>query len=141
MVALGLALGASIAWGGSDFLAGLVTRRLPVLTVFALSQAFGLLLLLVLLAAAGQPAPPLGAVLAAAGVGCVEVVGFAALYCSLAIGPMGVVAPLSSLVAVVLVVAGAARGQLPSLGVAAGLAVALAGGLLVALEPRASDAA
>ena len=32
MVALGLALGASIAWGGSDFLAGLVTRRLPVLT-------------------------------------------------------------------------------------------------------------
>jgi hypothetical protein len=35
MVALGLALGASIAWGGSDFLAGLVTRRLPVLTVLA----------------------------------------------------------------------------------------------------------
>jgi hypothetical protein len=32
MVALGLALGASIAWGGSDFLAGLTARRLPVLT-------------------------------------------------------------------------------------------------------------
>jgi hypothetical protein len=46
MVALGLALGASIAWGGSDFLAGLVTRRLPVLTVLALSQGFGLVLVL-----------------------------------------------------------------------------------------------
>ena len=66
MVALGLALGASIAWGGSDFLAGLVTRRLPVLTVLALSQGFGLVLILALLALAGQPVPPPGAVLAAA---------------------------------------------------------------------------
>jgi hypothetical protein len=46
MVALGLALGASIAWGGSDFLAGLVTRRLPVLTVLALSHGFGVALAL-----------------------------------------------------------------------------------------------
>src|SRR3954452_23438462 len=38
MVALGLALGASIAWGGSDFLAGLVARRLPVLTLLVLSH-------------------------------------------------------------------------------------------------------
>jgi hypothetical protein len=66
MVALGLAFGASIAWGGSDFLAGLVTRRLPVLTVLALSQGVGLLLLLALLALAGQPAPPPVAVLTAA---------------------------------------------------------------------------
>jgi hypothetical protein len=29
MVALRLALGAIIAWGGSDFLAGLVTRPCP----------------------------------------------------------------------------------------------------------------
>jgi drug/metabolite transporter (DMT)-like permease len=53
---------------------------------------------------------------------------------------MSVVAPLSSLAAVVPVVAGAARGQLPSPGVAGGLPVALAGGLLIALEPGASDA-
>ena len=58
MVALGLALGASIAWGGSDFLAGLVARRLPVLNLLLLSQAAGLVLLLVLLALAGQPARP-----------------------------------------------------------------------------------
>jgi drug/metabolite transporter (DMT)-like permease len=79
MVALGLALGASIAWGGSDFLAGLVTRRLPVLTVLVLSQAAGLVLLLVLLALAGQPAPPPEAVLIAAGGGLAEIAGFSAL--------------------------------------------------------------
>jgi hypothetical protein len=45
MLALGLALGASVAWGGSDFLAGLATRRLGVLGVLVLSQAFGLVAL------------------------------------------------------------------------------------------------
>jgi drug/metabolite transporter (DMT)-like permease len=90
MVALGLALGASIAWGGSDFLADLVARRLPVLTLLVLSQGAGLLLLLVLLALAGQPAPSPEAVAIAAGAGLAEMVGFAAFYRSLAIGPMSV---------------------------------------------------
>ena len=140
MMALGLALGASIAWGGSDFLAGLVTRRLPVLTVLVLSQAFGLVLVLTLLASTGRPAPPTGAVLAAAGAGVAEVAGFALLYRSLAVGPMSVVAPLSSLAALVPVAAAAAAGALPPPGQAAGLALALGSGVLVALEPEtASD--
>jgi drug/metabolite transporter (DMT)-like permease len=134
MVALGLALGASIAWGGSDFLAGLVTRRLPVLTVLALSQGMGLLLLLGLLALADAPAPPPGAIVAAAAAGVAEMLGFAALYRSLAVGPMSVVAPLSSLAALVPVTAAAAGGGLPPAGVAIGLVVALSGGALVALE-------
>jgi drug/metabolite transporter (DMT)-like permease len=135
MVALGLALGASIAWGGSDFLAGLVTRRLPVLTVLALSQGVGLVVLLVLLALAGQAAPPPGAVLAAAAAGLAEVAAFAALYRSLAVGPMSVVAPLSSLAALVPLAAAAASGELPVPGAVAGLALALASGMLVAFEP------
>ena len=134
MVALGLALGASIAWGGSDFLAGLVTRRLPVLTVLVLSQAAGLVLLLVLLAVAGQPPPPADAVLIAAGAGLAEIAGFAALYRALAIGPMSVVAPLASLAAVVPVAAGIAAGERPGPVVAAGLALAVGCGALVAFE-------
>jgi drug/metabolite transporter (DMT)-like permease len=134
MVALGLALGASIAWGGSDFLAGLVTRRLPVLTVLVLSQAAGLVLLLVLLALAGQPAPPGEAVLIAGGGGLAEMAGFAALYRALAIGPMSVVAPLASLAAVVPVAAGIAAGERPGPAVAAGLALAVGCGALVAFE-------
>jgi drug/metabolite transporter (DMT)-like permease len=134
MVALGLALGASIAWGGSDFLAGLVTRRLPVLTVLVLSQAAGLVLLLALLALAGQPPPPGDAVLIAAGAGLAEIAGFAALYRALAIGPMSVVAPLASLAAVVPVAAGIAGGERPGAAVAVGLALAVGCGALVAFE-------
>lgn len=141
MIALGLALGASIAWGSSDFLAGLVSRRLPVLTVLALSQGAGLVVLLALLALAGQPAPPPATALAAAVAGLAEVVGFAALYRSLALGPMSVVAPVSSLAGVVPVALGAAAGKLPAAGVGAGLAVALACGALVALERDPSDSA
>ena len=33
MLAIGLGLAASVAWGSSDFLAGLKTRKLPVLAV------------------------------------------------------------------------------------------------------------
>jgi drug/metabolite transporter (DMT)-like permease len=139
MVALGLAFGASIAWGGSDFLAGLVTRRLPVLTVLALSQGVGLLLLLALLALAGQPAPPPVAVLTAAAAGLAEVVAFAALYRSLALGPMSVVAPLSSLAALVPMAAAVVAGQLPAPGAAAGLVLALGSGVLVSLEPDPAD--
>ncbi len=134
MVALGLALGASIAWGGSDFLAGLVTRRLPVLTVLVLSQAAGLVLLLILLALAGQPPPPADAVLIAGGAGLAEMIGFAALYRALAIGPMTVVAPLASLAAIVPVAWGVAGGERPAPVVAVGLAMAVGCGALVAFE-------
>jgi uncharacterized membrane protein len=134
MVALGLALGASIAWGGSDFLAGLVARRLPVLTLLVLSQGAGLLLLLVLLALAGQAAPPAPAVAIAAGAGLCEMLGFAALYRSLAIGPMSVVAPVASLAAIVPVAFGVAAGERPAPLVAIGLALAVGCGALVALE-------
>ena len=44
MLAPALAIGASIAWGGSDFAAGLASRRLPLLAVLVGSQAAGLAL-------------------------------------------------------------------------------------------------
>jgi drug/metabolite transporter (DMT)-like permease len=134
MVALGLALGASIAWGGSDFLAGLVARRLPVLTLLILSQAAGLVVLLLLLAATGDPVPPPQAAFDAAAAGVAEVIGFGAFYTALAIGPMSVVAPLASLAAIVPVVVGVAGGERPGTGTAIGLALALGCGALVAFE-------
>jgi drug/metabolite transporter (DMT)-like permease len=141
MLALGLALGASVAWGGSDFLAGLATRRLGVLRVLVLSQGVGLVALLALVAVAGRAAPSPSAALEAAGAGLAELAGFWALYRSLALGPMSVVAPLSSLAAVVPIVVGVGGGERPSAGCAAGLALALAGGVLVALEHEPPGAA
>ncbi len=138
MAALGLAVGASLAWGGSDFLAGVASRRLGVLTVLALSQAAGLaalLVLLVIIAPPTQPAPSGQAALVAAAAGVAELVGFATLYRSLASGPMGLVAPLSSLGAVVPVVVALSAGERPGAVTAAGLAVALGGAAMVAVEP------
>lgn len=137
MAALGLAFGASLAWGGSDFIAGVASRRLGVLSVLVLSQAAGLVLLLCVLAASGQPAPPAAAAAVAAGAGLAELTGFAALYASLARGPMGIVAPLSSLGAVVPVVVAVSSGERPGALACAGIAVALAGAALAAREPGA----
>ncbi|HWC33062.1 MAG TPA: EamA/RhaT family transporter, partial [Actinomycetota bacterium] len=57
MLALGFALGAALAWGTADFLGGLTTRGLGVLTVLLVSQAFGAGLLAVVIAATAQPVP------------------------------------------------------------------------------------
>lgn len=134
MVALGLALGASVAWGGSDFLAGIATRRLGVLAVLVLSQAIGLVALVAVVVIAGRAAPPASAVLAAGAGGLAELVGFWALYRGLAAGPMSVVAPLSALAAVVPVSVAVAGGERPSGLCAAGLALAVAGGAAAAIE-------
>jgi hypothetical protein len=50
-----LALGASVAWGGSDFVAGVATRRRSLLLVLCGSQACGLLVVLAVLAAGDLP--------------------------------------------------------------------------------------
>ena len=57
MAAVGLALAASISWGLADFIGGLKSRRLHVLTVLVLSQAVGLLLVGTLVAARGDGPP------------------------------------------------------------------------------------
>src|SRR5438034_1192160 len=97
VLAIALALGASVAWGGSDFVAGVATRRRSLLLVLAGSQACGLVVVGAILAAGGQPTPAVGAIVLAGAAGVAELAGFAALYTGLARGPMGVVAPVSAL--------------------------------------------
>jgi drug/metabolite transporter (DMT)-like permease len=140
MLALALALGASVAWGGSDFVAGLASRRMPLLAVLVGSQVAGLALLLALLAVAGEAPPPGGAVLAAAVAGIAELVGFAALYQGLARGPMSVVAPVSSAAALVPVVASLITGERPATAAIVGMGLVLLGAALACAE-RDADAA
>jgi drug/metabolite transporter (DMT)-like permease len=139
MLALALALGASVAWGGSDFVAGLASRRMPLLAVLVGSQVAGLALLLALLAVAGEAPPPDGAVLAAAVAGIAELVGFGALYQGLARGPMSVVAPVSSAAALVPVVASLVAGERPATAAIVGMGLVLAGAALACAE-RDADA-
>ena len=57
MLAIALALGASLSWGLGDFLGGLKSRTLHVLTVLVVSQVFGLAAALSWVAASGDGVP------------------------------------------------------------------------------------
>jgi drug/metabolite transporter (DMT)-like permease len=125
-----LALCAAASWGSADFLGGVSTKRLPILTVSAVSQFAGLLFAgaIVLTAGAAMPGERTLVIGLAAGVG--GGVGLAALYSGLAIGPMGVVAPIAALSAVVPVAVGLTRGERPAAIQLVGVALALVGVVL-----------
>ena len=110
MLAPALALGASLSWGIADFLAGLRSRRLPLLTVLVVVQSAGLVSIGAVVALRAEPPPGLEHVVYAALAGFAGAVGLAALYRWLAFGSMSVVAPIAATGAVVPVVFGLARG-------------------------------
>jgi uncharacterized membrane protein len=141
VVAIALALAASLAWGCSDFLAGLKTRELAVVWVLLVSQATGLALAATAALTVGEPLPGADAVLWAAGAGLAELIGFAALYRALAVGSMSIVAPLSACAAIVPVVVSLAGGAAPTLVQGVGMALALGGAALAAAEPGGRRAA
>jgi drug/metabolite transporter (DMT)-like permease len=135
VIALGLALGASVAWGASDFLGGLVSRRLPLVAVLLGAQLVGLVLAAGAWLLAGAELPGASTALPAAAAGLAELVGFACLYRGLAVGAMSVVEPLAALTAVLPVAVAVAGGE-PIVPVqAAGAACAVAGTALCAWEP------
>jgi drug/metabolite transporter (DMT)-like permease len=132
-----LALAASLSWGVGDFLAGLSSRRLQLLTVLVVSQAAGLASLAVLVAVRGEGPPEARYLLYAALAGFAGAIGLAALYRGLAVGSMSIVAPISATAAVIPVVAGLATGERPSAAQGAGIGLALAGVVLASRERTA----
>jgi drug/metabolite transporter (DMT)-like permease len=139
-VALILALGASLSWGAGDFLGGFASRRASVLTVLPFTQAAGLAGVAVVLLVVRDPAPGWGPALVAAAAGAAGAVGLAGLYRGMAIGAMGVVAPISSVAAIVPFVVGLAGGERPSPIQLVGVVAAFAGIALVSREPGAGRA-
>jgi drug/metabolite transporter (DMT)-like permease len=135
VTAIGLAFAASVLWGVGDFLGGLTSRRLATLAVVALSQLFGFGGILVAAAFLGGDFPGPTAVAAAMAAGLAGAIGLAGLYRGMAIGVMGVVAPISASAAVIPVTVGLARGERPSALQLAGVALALVGVVLVSREP------
>ena len=99
---LAAGLGAAAAFGAGDFSGGLATKRDPVVRVVALAHLLSLTLFVVLALLTGEavPGPADLAWGALAGVG--GVVGLAALYRGLALGPMGTVAATSAVLAAAL---------------------------------------
>jgi drug/metabolite transporter (DMT)-like permease len=132
-----LALTASLSWGLGDFLAGLRTRRLPVVTVLVVSQAAGLATIVLVVAVRGAGPPDARHLLYGSLAGVCGAVGLAALYRGLAVGPMSIVAPISATAAAVPVVFDLVTGDRPSDAQAVGIALAVAG---VVLASRAGAA-
>jgi drug/metabolite transporter (DMT)-like permease len=134
VTAIVLALAASVSWGVGDFLGGVTSRRLRALTVLALAELAGLVAIATYLAVSRDPFPSDAAVAAAVGAGLAGALGLGALYRGMAVGAIGVVAPISAASATLPVVVGLARGERPALVQLVGIALVLAGVVLVSRE-------
>ncbi|MFJ5290580.1 EamA family transporter [Streptomyces sp. NPDC088348] len=109
---------------------GLLTRRIPALTVVVVSQAVAVVVLGSVVVATGgwsEFGPQLWFAVAAGVVGPVAMLSF---YKALTLGPMGVVSPLGSLGVVVPAGVGLALGERPGIPQFAGIAVAVTGVVL-----------
>ena len=140
MIAVLLALLGAAAYGVSDFLGGIFGKRASPWAVALTGGLGGAVVALILTVA--DPASPAPADLAwgaAAGIG--NGTGTAFLYRGLSSGRMGVVAPVSGVLAVVLpVVVGVATGERPGPLVWAGILASVPAIWLVAREPRTAPA-
>jgi drug/metabolite transporter (DMT)-like permease len=137
VVAILLALGASLGWGASDFLGGWKSRTTPLLSVLLVVQATSVALLgVAVLTSAGAP-PAAGYLAAGVLSGFAELAGGSALYRGLAVGRMSVVAPISAAAPAVPLVAGLVIGEVPEPVQNAGLVLIVLG---IVFASRASDA-
>jgi drug/metabolite transporter (DMT)-like permease len=130
-VAIGLALLAALVYGAADFFGGIASRKTPAAAVVVLSQLAGVALLFAILPFVPSHfyASDMGWGLLA---GLCGAAGIGLLYAALAIGRMGVVSPVTAVVAAsVPVFWGLASGERPSSLALAGVALAfLAVGLV-----------
>jgi drug/metabolite transporter (DMT)-like permease len=134
MLAIMLALGAACAWGSSDYIGGLQTRRSGLWAVIVVSQVVGLAGAGAVILLRGTPPPQLTYLVPALLGGLVGAVAISCFYAALAMGTMSIVAPITAANAVVPVLVGVARGERPSLVQAVGMALAFAGVVMAARE-------
>jgi drug/metabolite transporter (DMT)-like permease len=135
MVPLTLALGASVAWGASDFLGGLASRRLPVVTVLLGAQVVGLALAATAWLLTGAQLPAVEVMSLAGVAGIAELLGFAFLFRGLAVGEMSIVAPVAALTAVLPIAVSVGGGQQVAALEAGGMLLALVGSAVTAADP------
>ena len=134
-VSAALALLASLLWGTADFFGGTASRRAPVASVLGLSQLTALLALVPVALLTGDLGADRAYVVPAVVAGLVGVGALGAFYRALALGTMGVVAPVAALGVVVPVAVGLLMGETPSLLQGLGIAVAV-GGVVLASGPE-----
>ena len=128
-----LALASSALWGTSDFFAALKSQTMAAPAVVAVTQGIGLMALSAILLVRHTGLSPSftgSGPLWAIGAGAAGTLGLVCFYTALASGTMGVVAPISSLGALVPVFLGLLTGEQPSATAWVGMAVAVTGAAL-----------
>ncbi|HEY0443964.1 MAG TPA: hypothetical protein VGC90_07075, partial [Candidatus Limnocylindrales bacterium] len=127
------------AWGSADFGGALATRRATLFGVVVLSQLAGMVAAVILAITRTEPIPGLADVGWSVIGGVLGALGITALYAGLAVGRMGVVAPVTGvLAALVPVSVGIALEGQPSGIVVIGMALAIVAVVLVSRVPGES---
>lgn len=132
-----LAMLASVVWGTSDFMGGVVSRRVRPLVVVAVAHLIAGVTIVIVAAATHSFGAERGYLPWAAAAGAVGLVSLVAFYGALSTGKMGIVAPIAGTGAVVPVVYGLLHGESPSVWQVAGIAAAV-GGVVLASGPELS---
>ncbi|GAB76931.1 EamA-like transporter family protein [Austwickia chelonae] len=124
-----VALSASLAYGGSDFLGGMLSRRRPAAAVVGVSQACSLVLLVVVVAVTGLP-DDWSWVPWSVGAGAAGALGLVFFYSALASGTVSVVSPISATGAILPVAIAFLGGERPGVMKVSGIVLALVGAVL-----------
>jgi len=133
-VAALLALCSSLVWGVADFTGGLASRRSTALQTLVVTTPAGFVAVLPVALLVGGDAA--ASALPGIAAGLAGGLGILLLYAALSVGPMGVLSPMSAVLAAAIpVVAGLVRGERPGVWVYAGMALAVVAIVTVGLEP------
>ncbi len=100
-----LSLAAAVSWGAADFSGGLASKKSNVYGVVLVAHAVGLILNLGIALALHDPWPGTVSVMWGVAAGLVGAVGLVSLYRALAVGTMGINAPVAAVVTGILPVA------------------------------------
>ncbi|HSG87319.1 MAG TPA: EamA family transporter [Candidatus Limnocylindrales bacterium] len=126
----------AVAWGCGDFGGGTTTKRAPVLGVVLIVEVVGAVIAAGLALVLAEPLPSVPGLAFGVAAGLSGIIGILALYQGLAVGRMGVVAPVAGVMgASIPVLAGIALEGLPSPIVLVGIGLGIVAVILVSRIP------
>jgi len=129
----GLSLLSAASWGAGDFSGGIAAKKADVFRIVAVAHAFGLAAMLLMAWVTHEAVPPRIDLIWGGIAGLAGAFGIAALYKALAIGRMGIIAPVAGVITAALpVLVGIATLGLPPVIQLAGFGLALVSIWLVA---------
>src|SRR3954468_10770997 len=138
---IAFSLGSAFCWGVADFSGGLASRRANVFKVVLIAHSTGMLMMLLFAWLAHEPIPSRTALAWGIAAGTAGTVGLVALYRALAVGTMGIIAPLTAvLTALIPITYGIASSGLPQNIQLLGFAFAAVGIVLISRPEKTAGA-